>query len=660
MCRLAMTAVTVCLMAITLIMTSRGYADDPKQTTRPKRRPNPAMEAIEDLPRLPRVLLIGDSISIGYTLPVREMMQGKANVHRPLTNCGPTTKGIAEIDKWLGSGTWDVIHFNWGLHDLKYMGPEGQNLADPKASDSRRQVPIDEYEANLRKLVARLKKTGARLVWRSTTPIPTGAQGRVSGDSAKYNAVAKKIMDEHGIAIDDQYSFALPRLRALQRPANVHFTPAGSRELAKEVVAAINKALIPRPASGLASANAQSDWPRWRGPHDIGSTEVGTYPVKFDGRTTRWRAPLPGKGCSTPIVLNRIIYLTAPVNGKDALLAIDWSGDQQWRTTFGPEHAGKHRNGSGCNASPVTDGRAIFSYFKSGTLAAVELDGSVRWQTNLVQRFGKDERFWDHGTSPVLTDKYVVMARIQAGESWLAAFDKTSGELAWKVARNYSTPVECDQGYTTPLVMEHGGKEAVFVWGAQHITIHNTADGKADWWCGNFNPDSNKLWPAIATPVIVDDMAVICYGRNDRRQPRLYGIRLGGRGDVTASNHAWRRTDIGTFVPTPVAYGGRVYLVRDRGEVECIDPVTGKTVWSDAFPKGRAAFFASPIIAGGNLYAPREDGVVFVATVTNDHYELLAENDMDERVIGSPVPVLNRIFIRGVDHLFCLAREAEE
>jgi acyl-CoA thioesterase-1 len=227
-----------------MLTTTLGQADDAaKKKSRSKQLPNPAMAKIEDVPGLPRVLLIGDSISIGYTVPVRELMQGQANVHRPLTNCGPTTKGISELDQWLGSGKWDVIHFNWGLHDLKYVGSQGQNLTAPQAPGSRQQVPIDQYEANLQKLVARLKQTGAKLIWRSTTPVPAGAKGRVVGDSEKYNAIAKKIMDEHNIVIDDQYSFALKRLKEIQRPANVHFTPDGSRVLAKQVVAAVNKAL---------------------------------------------------------------------------------------------------------------------------------------------------------------------------------------------------------------------------------------------------------------------------------------------------------------------------------------------------------------------------------------------------------------------------------
>jgi outer membrane protein assembly factor BamB len=408
-------------------------------------------------------------------------------------------------------------------------------------------------------------------------------------------------------------------------------------------------------AGGFAVAD---DWPAWRGPQGNGSTQVGTFPVHFDESTTRWKFRLPGKGCSTPIVLNRAIYLTAPVNGNDALLSIDWSGERRFSTTFGPQNAGKHRNGSGSNASPVTDGRAVFAYFKRGTLAAVELDGAVRWQTDLVKRFGEDKRFWDHGTSPVLTKKHVIMARMHAGESWLAAFDKSSGEIAWKVPRNYPTPVEGDQCYTTPLVIQHQGSQALLVWGTRHLTIHDAANGSVLWSCGGFNPDSKKLWPAIATPVIVGQMAVICYGRNDRGQPRLHGIRLTGSGDVTASNRVWLRQDIGSFVPTPVAYRGRVYLVRDRGEVECIDPATGKTIFSETFPKGRAAFYASPIIAADNLYAAREDGTVFVASVANDRFKLLAENEINEPLIGSPIAALNCILIRGQDHLFCLGAQA--
>src|SRR5215467_9546105 len=124
-----------------------------------QRTPDPALKEVEDVAGLPRVLLIGDSISIGYTIPVRELLKGKANVHRILTNGGPTINGTQHLSEWLGDGKWDVIHFNWGLHDLKI------------GDDGTRQVPVDQYERNLRELVSRMRQTGARLVFASTTPV---------------------------------------------------------------------------------------------------------------------------------------------------------------------------------------------------------------------------------------------------------------------------------------------------------------------------------------------------------------------------------------------------------------------------------------------------------------------------------------------------------
>ncbi len=396
---------------------------------------------------------------------------------------------------------------------------------------------------------------------------------------------------------------------------------------------------------------ADGNWPSWRGPRNNGSTDAGTYPVKFDADSGwLWKTPLPGKGCSTPIVWNQTIYVTAPVDGKDALLAFDWNGKPLWQTTLGAEKPGKHRNGSGCNSSPVTDGQSVFTYFKSGQLAAVDFAGKVRWQANLTERFGKDTLYWDYGTSPVLTERDVVVTLMHNGESWMAAFDKATGTQRWKISRNYTTPTENDHSYATPIVTRHAGREALLVWGAEHLTAHDAADGKLLWSCGDFNPEASRNWVAVSSFVLAGDLAVVPFGRGSR----LHGIKLGGSGDVTASHRAWTRKDTGTFVPSPVEHAGKIYLVRDRGEVECVEPATGKTLWSGALPKSGASYYSSPSLADGKLYAAREDGVVFVAGA-NGKFELLAENNMGERVIASPVPVANRLLLRGEKHLFCIA-----
>lgn len=410
-------------------------------------------------------------------------------------------------------------------------------------------------------------------------------------------------------------------------------------------------------STGITLARADGvNWPQWRGPEINGSARATKLPTKLDTARIAWQAPLPGKGCSTPIVWNDRIYVTAPVGGKDAVLAFDSSGKKLWEASFGAEEKGRHRNGSGANPSPTTDGESLFVMFKSGNLAALNLDGSIRWQANLVEKFGPVRLFWDFGTSPVLTDKNVIVARMHQGESWLAAFDKRTGELRWKTDRTYEVPREIDNGYTTPIVVRHEGKEALLTWGAQHLTLHDAADGRLLWSCGDFNPSAASLWPAVASPVVVDDVAVVCFGRADRGIPRLHGIKLGGQGDVTKTHRLWVREDAGAFVPTPAAYNGHVYVLSDRGQLDCIEPKTGKTVWSETLPRSSSNFYASPLIAEGIMYMAREDGALYVASV-KDGFKLLAETKVADRVIASLVPVGDRLLVRGESNLYCMARE---
>ena len=417
----------------------------------------------------------------------------------------------------------------------------------------------------------------------------------------------------------------------------------------------VSTALLLAITTAPARAAASGEWPNWRGPGGNGSITSGSYPVKWDASNVAWKVALPGKGTSTPVVREGRIYVTTPGEGQDVVLAFDFAGKELWRTRLGPAAPPKHRSlASSCNSSPVTDGRGLFVYFKSGHLAALEFDGKVRWKINLVERFGQEQLFWDQGSSPVVTERHVVVARMHSGESWLAGFDKATGELGWQQARNYKVPTENDNGYATTVTFQHAGQPALLQWGADHLTAHAAVDGKMLWSAGGFNPQSTGYWPGIATPVIAGDIAVVPVGRDDRAgQARLHGIRLGGSGDVTATHRTWKREDLGVFVATPVEYKGRIYLLRHRGEVVCLNPVDGKTLWTGALPEHRTPYYASPVIANGSLYAAREDGVVFVARV-EEKFELLGENPMGERIVATPVPAANRLFLRGDNHLFCV------
>jgi hypothetical protein len=193
--------------------------------------------APEQSKQLPRVLLIGDSICGGYQKGVKKQLAGKAVVVKNAGNAQHTGTGLEKIDAWLGDGKWDLIHFNWGLWDIAHRNPKSKNFGHLDKVDGTLTTPLPQFEKNLRALVARLKKTGATLVWASITPVPDGEPGRIKGDAAKYNAVAAKIMKENGIAIDDLHAEVL-RLGLPKRP-DVHDTGDLSKKVTESILAAL-------------------------------------------------------------------------------------------------------------------------------------------------------------------------------------------------------------------------------------------------------------------------------------------------------------------------------------------------------------------------------------------------------------------------------------
>lgn len=183
-----------------------------------------AWDFVQDDPKLPRVLLIGDSVSRAYTQGVRKALAGRANVHRAPENCGPTANGLKKIEVWLGDGKWDVIHFNFGIHD--------------------RNTTIADYTKRLTDLVDRMEKTGAKLVWATTTPIPDDpSKNQFAQSIVERNAAAAEVMSAHKVAVDDLYAAILPELATLQNPNDVHFKAEGNDFLAARVAAALEKIL---------------------------------------------------------------------------------------------------------------------------------------------------------------------------------------------------------------------------------------------------------------------------------------------------------------------------------------------------------------------------------------------------------------------------------
>jgi outer membrane protein assembly factor BamB len=415
----------------------------------------------------------------------------------------------------------------------------------------------------------------------------------------------------------------------------------------------------------LETARADN-WPSWRGP-TLDGVAAGRGYVSSWSPTEHvlWRVKLPGLGASTPAVWGDRVVVTCAIEGKDAAICFDRTGKEVWRRELGAEKPGKHKKATGCNSSPVTDGTHVWVYYKSGELAALNLtDGAVVWKTNLQQQFGEDTLWWDLGTSPVLTSKAVVIAVMQTGPSYLAAFDRTTGSLLWKQDRMLDAPEEAAQSYSTPVVVAGSAEkgepaEMLVVLGADHVTAHDAATGGEIWRAGGLNPTGHKFFRSIASPVVAGDLVIAPYARGET----ITAIRRGGTGDVTRSHVAWVRTDLGADVPTPAVQDGRIVVCTDKGRVECVDAATGKTLTKTELPKNRHAYSASPVIVDGRVIVTREDGESSVlawpaATAAGaEAFRILGQGAVDEMTVATPVCVDGRIFLRTHDSLWCLGEK---
>jgi lysophospholipase L1-like esterase len=240
------------LLALLVVGAAMSFAA-PEEGSKAERRKQQWAFTPDD--KLPNVLILGDSISIGYTLQVRALLEGKANVFRPLKhdgarggeNCSGTTKGVTAIERWLGDRKWDVIHFNFGLHDLKRVTEPGGEKISANPQDPP-QATVEKYSENLAVIVRKLKASGARLVFANTTPVPEGSKNpfRDPADPPRYNAAAAKIMQENGVRVNDLFALCQPQLAKIQQPKNVHFNNDGNRALAAQVAKVIEEELNAR------------------------------------------------------------------------------------------------------------------------------------------------------------------------------------------------------------------------------------------------------------------------------------------------------------------------------------------------------------------------------------------------------------------------------
>ena len=408
-------------------------------------------------------------------------------------------------------------------------------------------------------------------------------------------------------------------------------------------------------AAGIKTAAADADvrmidveeagrqyWPRWRGPSGQGLVEGEGYPNRWsDTENVLWKRTVPGRGNSSPIIWgDRIFLTTAYENGKHrSLLCFRRSdGIQAWET-FLPEAEAEQayqKNGH-ASSTPATDGKRIYAYLGNHGLMAVDLDGKLVWHRTLG-----DLTSAYHGTagSPLLyQDKVILSQELRQGSSFLAAFDKETGEELWRTSRQSGV------GWGSPVAIRVGDHDEIVVSSYRQVYSHNPLDGRVLWYC------AGNTVEVIPTPVVGHGLVFCSSGRAG---PTL-AIRPGGSGDVSSTLLVWRAVKGSPFVPSPLIHGEYLYLMNDMiSIVTCYQARTGKVMWQGRLGKPvREGFSASPVAVGDKIFFTNDTGQTFVLKM-GSAFQLLHTNDLQERILASPALVDSHWYFRTENHLVAI------
>ncbi|HLW65905.1 MAG TPA: PQQ-binding-like beta-propeller repeat protein [Gemmataceae bacterium] len=415
--------------------------------------------------------------------------------------------------------------------------------------------------------------------------------------------------------------------------------------------------------------NAKDYWPQWRGPLATGVAPNANPPVEWsENKNIRWKAALPGKGHSTPIIWADRIFLTTaipfgePVKPRFvrpgahdnnemtqahefAVLAVDRkSGKIIWQQTVNkavPHEAG-HMTASMASASPVTDGEHVFAFFGSYGLYCLDFDGKLIWKKDLGQMYTKHGH--GEGSSPALYGDTLIINWDQEEQSFLVALDKRTGKQRWRVARPEET------SWATPIVVEHAAKMQVVVSGTNRIRGYDLATGEVIWECGGLSSN------IVASPVAADGFV---YAGSSYDTRAMLAVKLdGAKGDITGTNQVvWTRQRGTPYVPSPLLYDDTIYnLQHYQGVVVRINAKTGHDEGEPIRLPAIRDVYSSPVAAAGRIYITSRDGVTQVLS-HQDPTKSLAVNRLDDRFSASAALVGRELYLRGEKHLYCIAED---
>jgi outer membrane protein assembly factor BamB len=422
-----------------------------------------------------------------------------------------------------------------------------------------------------------------------------------------------------------------------------------------------------------AAADPADSWPQWRGPLANGVAPQANPPIQWsETNNVRWKIPLPGKGHSSPIASGDSVYIlsavavgpaekpvfddapgvhdSVPVTHRHEFVALAINrrdGKLSWRKVLREEwpHEGGHQTGSLASNSPVTDGEHLYAFFGSRGLYCLKLNGELEWQQDL----GRMRTLHAHGegSSPVLHGDALIVNWDHEADSFLYAFDKRTGKLRWKVARDEKT------SWSTPLIVEHEGKPQVIVSATKRVRGYELSSGKQLWECAGLTDN------VVSTPVYYKGIVI---AGNSYYSQAMVAIRLSGaKGDITDTDRvAWKLNRLTPYVSSPLLYDDTLYFLRhNQNIISRLDPVTGKPRGEPLRLEGITDFiFSSPIGAAGRIYITGRDGNTVVLRHDRENAPL-AVNHLEDSFSASAAAVDRELYLRGEHFLYCVAELAK-
>ena len=395
------------------------------------------------------------------------------------------------------------------------------------------------------------------------------------------------------------------------------------------------------------------NWPNWRGPTRDGVSSETNLPVEWDTRkNVAWKLEMPDWTGSTPIVWEDRIFLNVAGGTNLELWCVDRDTGQTVWKRFLSDGNHRERKQNMSSPSPVTDGERVWVMTGTGILKAFDFGGTELWMRDIPRSHGAFGLNWGYASSPLL-HRNALFVQVLHGmktddPSYLLRIDGDTGDTVWRQERPTEAVRESPDSYTTPALLQYDGIEEIVITGGDAVTGHDPETGRELWRADGLNPQRNRSYRIVASPVVRDDMIYA----PTRVRPML-ALRAGGRGDVLASHVVWQ-SDNGPDVPTPVTDGEYIYIVNDRGIIYVHDAKTGELVYGrQRIQPG--TYSASPVLADGRIYVTNEAGLTTVFR-TGPEFEVVAQNALDDYCLSSPAISDGQIFIRTTGYLYAIGQ----